>query len=76
MLVTMAMKYKHYDRHFNDVLQLLSNIYRNIFLLMIFLEEDAIIYPTKKEMHTVTFPNFLENNKKFSYSIYTNLKCC
>ena len=26
-------------------------------------------------MHTVTFPNFLENNNTFSYSIYTDLKC-
>ena len=25
-------------------------------------------------MHTVTFPNFLENHK-FSYSSYTDLKC-
>ena len=27
------------------------------------------------KMHTVTIPNFLENNNEFTYSIYTDLKC-
>ena len=31
----------------------------------------TIIYPTKKETHTVAFSNFLENNNTFSYFIYT-----
>ena len=33
--------------------------------------------PDKKETHrpTVTFPNCLENNNKFCYSINTGLKC-
>ena len=38
--------------------------------------EFKIIYPTKKETHTVTFPHFLENNNEFIYSIYTELKVC
>ena len=29
------------------------------------------VYPTKKEMHTVAFSNFLENYNTFSYFIYT-----
>ena len=29
--------------------------------------------PDKKETHTVAFSNFLENNKKFSYFMYTDL---
>ena len=36
---------------------------------------DDKIYPTKKETHTVAFSNFLENNNKFSYFIYTDLEC-
>ena len=31
--------------------------------------------PDKKETHTVAFSNFLENNKRFSYIVYTDLKC-
>ena len=31
--------------------------------------------PDKKETHTITFTNCLENNNKLSYSIYTDLKC-
>ena len=33
----------------------------------------SIIYQTKIEKHTVTFPDFLENNNKLSYSRYTDL---
>ena len=34
-----------------------------------------VCLPDKKETHTVTFPNFLENSDKVSYPIYTDLKC-
>ena len=41
-----------------------------------FMRLSCILYiPSKKETHTVAFSNFLENNNKFSYFIYTVLKC-
>ena len=34
----------------------------------------TVVYiPDKKETHTVAFSNFLENNKRFSYFVYTDL---
>ena len=51
----------HVDRSQEDTCHLIYRIYN----------EPNI--PDKKETHTVAFSYFLENNKKFSYFIYTDL---
>ena len=42
-------------------------------LIIFRLSSNSNSIPNKNETHTITFPEFLENNNKFCYSIHTDL---